>query len=303
MALRAIKPQLENNRFRCLMYGDPGAGKSHFCCSLPKVYYIDTEELVKYKKYVNMLNDNGSVVVQLNELDEIIKEVSALLNENHDYSTVIIDSISNVYTQACDSEAERLAKQSRGMDSEGTEFGKNTTKPKRQIMRLGNLLSRLDMNVIVTCHAKVDYSGGKESGVKEDVYDKLKYILGSSMHVMCQGNKRRARMVKSRYDELPQNELFDLSYAYFSDKFGKEVFIKDAKPCELITDNQLKELKELFIKLRISDETINKVIAKAKATTLKDLAKDKAQIWIDALVKKHNEQFDDVEMDSGVTTQ
>jgi len=299
MPLRAKKPELENNRFRCLMYGTPGAGKSHFCCSFPKVYYIDTEELIKYKKYVDMLNENGSVVVRLNELDEIIEEVSSLLNEKHDYSTLVIDSISNVYTQACDSEAERLAKASRGSDPEGTEFGRNTSKPKRKIMRLGNLLSRLDMNVIVTCHAKAKYVNGKEVGNDCDVYDKLKYLLGSSMEVNVIAKKRKGRMDdKSRYSELPSWEMFDLSYEYIESRFGRDMFVSDSKPQKLITEEQLKALKVLIIVNRISDETVNKVVARAKATNIHDLPSDKAQLWIDSLSKKSNIANEDIEIDS-----
>ena len=291
MPLKAKKPTVENNRFRCLIYGTPGAGKSHFCCNFPKTYYIDTEELVKYKKYVDMLNDNDSVVAQMNELDEIINEVSLLLSEDHDYSTLVIDSISNVFNQACDAEAVRLAAQSRGADPEGTEFGRNKIKPQRKIMRLGNLLSRLDMNVIVTCHAKVKYVKGKEVGIDCDIFDKLKYLLGSSMEVSIIAKKRKGRMDdKSRYDELPPWEIFDLSYESIRDRFGEEMFIKKSIKEELITEEQIKELQLLFRSLSINDETINKGIAKAKATTLSDLSKGNAKKWIDYLKQKQEKQ-------------
>lgn len=288
MTLRAKKPEIQNNRLRCLIYGEANSGKSHFCCTFPKTYYIDTEGLVQYKKYVKMLNKNESPLVELSEMDEIIKEVTQLLTSNHDYSTLVIDSLTNIYIQACDSEAERLAKKGNSKNAEGTEFQAHLNKPKRKIMRLANLLSRLDMNILVTCHAKVKYEDGKQVGYQEDMYDKLKYILGSSVNIFSVGGKRKGRFVKSRYEELPEGEVFDISYEYFEEKFGRENFLKDCSPQELITDDQLSQLQFLFTQLHIDEEVISKGVAKANATNLKDISKEKASAWIDHLVKKVN---------------
>lgn len=297
MVLRAKKPELKSNRLRCLIYGEANAGKSHFCCSFPKTYYIDTEGLTEYKKYVKMLNKNESPVVELSEIDEIIKEVTQLLTSKHDYSTLVIDSLTNIYIQACDAEAERLAKKSSSKDAEGTEFQAHLNKPKRKIMRLANLLSRLDMNVLVTCHAKLKYEHGKEVGQQEDMYDKLKYILGSSVNIFVIAGKRKGRFTKSRYEELPEGEMFDISYEYFEEKFGRDNFLKNATPSELITLEQLVELKKLFFTFKIVEESINRGIAICKATRLEDIPKDKAQLWIDSLYKK-SEQNNVVQLET-----
>lgn len=165
MALRAKPPVLEPNRFRALIYGNTGVGKTHFVASMPNVYYIDTEGMSKYKKFVDMLKENKSFLIQLFDLQEIINEVKELISVKHDYKTLVIDSISIPCAHLANLEVDRLVKKT--PSSEGTEFGANLAKVKRLIFQLGILLSRLDMNVIVTAHEKTKYEKSIEIGKKQ----------------------------------------------------------------------------------------------------------------------------------------
>src|SRR6185312_13084296 len=129
MVLRAKKPELQPNRFRGLIYGDKGVGKTHFVLSMPSVYYIDTEGASKYKRFVEMLNQNNSDVVEIFDLQEIINEVKELLTIKHNYKTLVIDSISVPCAHLANLEVDRLTKKAPG--TEGTEFGANLAKVKR----------------------------------------------------------------------------------------------------------------------------------------------------------------------------
>src|ERR1017187_1048630 len=110
MALRAKKPEVKEPRLKALLYADKGTGKTHFCCSLPETYYIDTEGLEDYPHLVRMLRDNGGDLVYLTEMSEIIKEVQELLSTKHSFKTLVIDSISFPYAWLAQSETERLVK-------------------------------------------------------------------------------------------------------------------------------------------------------------------------------------------------
>lgn len=281
MALRAKKPEFEANRFRALVYGDKGSGKTHFCCSLPNVYYIDTEGVLKYNHFVKMLRDNNSDSVSLYELSDIIKEVKELMTIKHDYKTLVIDSITFPYALLAQMEVERLLK--KNSNTEGTEYGANLAKSKRLTFHLGMLLTRLDMNVIVTAHEKSKYENNLEVGKICDVNEKMAYSLGTVMHLRANGKNRMAFFEKSRYSELPDKEIIEFNDGYFvlKDRFGEDVFQRESQVESFATVEQITELNKLISVLNVSDETIQKWIVRAKASSLEEMN----EIQIDACIK------------------
>jgi hypothetical protein len=258
MALRAKKPTLEPNRFRALIYGNKGVGKTHFTVSIPSVYYIDTEGALKYKRFVEMLVENKSDSIALYELEEIIKEVKDLISTKHNYKTLVIDSISFPYNLLSHLEVERLTKKS--PNTEGTEFGANMAKAKRLTFHLGMLLTRLDMNVIVTAHEKTKYQKGEEIGKEPDVNEKMGYALGTQIHLRLQGKSIKAFIEKSRYSELKNQELIDFDNGYETIKklFGEEVFLREAIKEELASEDQIKEARRLQELLNFPEESLQK---------------------------------------------
>lgn len=274
MALKAKKPVLKDARFKAVVYANRGVGKTHFCCNFPNSYFIDTEGLDAHPHFVEMLINNGSDIARINELSDIIAEIKQLLFTKHDYKTVIVDSISFPFHLLANMEAERLAKKGKG-DTEGTEFGANMAKVKRQVFELGMLLSRLDMNVLVTAHEKTKYEKGEEIGKVSDVSDKLEYALGSVIHLRRAGKVVRAYIEKSRYKkELPTGEYidnFEDGYDLLCERFGKEVFEKPSKPEDIATDEQMEEVKHLIQVLNVPEDWLNKRVASYRAPSLSQL--------------------------------
>jgi hypothetical protein len=286
MSLRAKKPEVKEARFKALLYADKGAGKTHFCCSIPETYYIDTEGLEDYPHLVKMLRDNGGEIVYLTELSEIINEVQALLKTKHQFKTLVIDSISFPYAWLAQSEAERLTK--KAPHTEGTEFGANLSKAKRLTFQLGILLSRLDMNVIVIAHEKSKFVDIKDMGKTFDITDKLAYSLGAVLNLRLQGQFRKLFIEKSRYSEMKTGESldFDEGYKVVKSLFGENIFLREVKVEPLVTTEQLNELKRLINILNISEETINKLLTNAKATNMEEMTESFAQKAIDKLLTK-----------------
>jgi len=286
MSLRAKKPEINEPRVKALIYADKGAGKTHFCCSVPDTYYIDSEGVEDYPHLVKMLRDNGGDLVYLTELSEMISEVKELISTKHNYKTLVIDSISFPFGWISQLEAERLQAKSPG--TEGTEFGANMAKAKRLIFQLGILLSRLDMNVIVVAHEKIKYADGKEIGKTFDINDKMAYSLGAVWHLRLLGKSRKLFIEKSRYAEMKTGELIDFDEGYETIKslFGEEIFKRESKARELATNDQIRECKRLIQDLHISDDVIQKMIVNAKSQTLEDIEKEKMQEFIDRMKKK-----------------
>lgn len=286
MALRAKKPEINEARIKALIYADKGAGKTHFCCSIPDTYYIDAEGVEDYPHLVKMLRDNGGDLVYLTELSEMITEVKELISTQHNYKTLVIDSISFPFGWIAQLEAERLQNKSPG--TEGTEFGANLAKAKRLIFQLGILLSRLDMNVIVVAHEKTKYMDGKDIGKTFDINDKMAYSLGAVWHLRLQGQSRKLFIEKSRYIEMKTGELIDFDEGYFvlKESFGEQVFKRESKARKLATIDQLKECKRLIQDLHIPDETVQKMIINAKSQSLEDIESEKMQDFINKMRKR-----------------
>lgn len=284
MPLRAKKPVVKDSRFNSIVYANRGVGKTHFCCSFPNSYYIDTEGLENHRHFVDMLMVNGSQIVRLNDISEIIKEVNDLMSTKHPYKTLIIDSITFPFHLLANMEAERLSKGGK----EGTEFGANLAKAKRLTFELGMLLTRLDMNVIVTAHEKTKFEKSVEIGKASDVNEKMEYALGTVINLRRMGDKVKAFIEKSRYPELKTFEMidFDNGYNTLCNKLGKQLFEREVKSEELATPEQIQEFDRLIKVLNVPEEIVQKYIMNAQSTTVEQMNREIMQKTINHLLSK-----------------
>jgi len=287
--LRAKKPIIKEARFKSVIYANRGVGKTHFCCSFPNTYYIDSEGLESHPHFVKMLVENESDLVRLNEFSDIIAEVKTLLSTKHDYRTLVIDSLSFPFHLLANMEADRLAKKGRG-DTEGTEFGANLAKAKRQTFELGMLLSRLDMNVICTAHEKSKYLKNEEIGKSADINEKMEYSLGSVIHLMRMGDKIKARFEKSRYEALPTGGYidFDNGFEVLCEKLGRNIFVKESEPVTLATPEQIEKAKHLIVTLNVPEDWLNKRLASCYAQSFETMTEKDMQSLIDLMLDRLN---------------
>ena len=168
MGLRGKQPEAIEKRLKGMFFGKAGAGKTTCSLSFPKPYLIDTERGAENDQYLALLKKQGGVIYQTNDFDDVVAEVLSLLTEKHDYRTLIIDPITNVYNDLLEKAEARV----------GTEFGRHYGEANKHMRHLMNLLLRLDMNVIVTCHSKREY--GTDLAVLGNTFDgwkKLDYLF------------------------------------------------------------------------------------------------------------------------------
>jgi len=277
MALRAIKPESVQKRLKCLFYGNAGVGKTTAALAFPKVYLIDTEKGAENSQYTEMLSKNGGVIFQTTDFDEMLTEVTSLLTEKHEYKTLVIDPLTTVYNEL----VERI-----GLKT-GTEFGRHISEANKQMKHLCMLLLRLDMNVIITAHAKNEYGTNMAVlGNTYDCYKKLDYLFDLVFEIQKRGAQRVAVIKKSRISTLPDGESFEFSYDALADKYGRDVLERDAVSQELATNEEIAELNRLISMLKIPPETWKKWLDKSDSETFAEMPRDNIKKCIQHLTSK-----------------
>ena len=281
MALRAKKPETIKKRLKALFYGSAGVGKTTAGISFPKPYLIDTEKGAENDQYVKLLSDAGGVVFQTSDFNEMLEEVKNLISEKHDYKTLIIDPLTTVYNDLLDKAALKV----------GTEFGRHYGEANKSMKHLLNLLIRLDMNVIITSHAKNEYGDNlKVLGTTYDCYKKLDYLFDLVFEIQKRGKDRVGIVKKSRIATFADGEQFPFSYESIAQKYGKEVLERDAVPVVLATQEQVTELSRLIELFKVPEEIYRKWLDKAEAENLGEMSTDNIKKCIDSLNKKLTNQ-------------
>jgi len=274
MALKGKKPTTVEKRLKMLMFGEAGVGKTWAGIQFPKPYLIDTEKGAENDQYVKMLNDSGGVIFQSNDPEEVIAEVTALMTEKHEYRTLVIDPLTTLYNDLLDRAALEV----------GTDFGRHKGLADRPIKRLLNLLVRLDMNVVITSHAKPNWARTKDSrgkdtvvqdGMTFDCYGRLDYLFDLVIHLQRRGEKRIGTVRKTRIDSLPMDsEINPWSYAEFAKLYGGDILERQAVPQQLASAEQITTLSKLTKNLNIPEETQSKWLDKAQATVWDEMPAD-----------------------------
>lgn len=287
MALRAVKPTTIEKRMKALFYGGAGAGKTTAAISFPRPYLIDTEKGATNDQYVKLLEKNGGAVFQTCDFDELLTEVKSLLSEKHDYKTLIIDPLTTLYHDLLEKSA---IKRINEKDPDGTAFGGHYGLANKKIKQILGLLTRLDMNVLITSHSKVEYSGtGKDmvvTGTTFDCYKKLDYLFDLVFEVQKRGKDRVALVKKTRVEGFPEGDIFPFSYDEIATRYGKEILERQAEAIKLATPDQVIEIERLIDLLKVPSETVDKWMKKAESESFDEMNFEYIQKCIEFLKKQ-----------------
>lgn len=244
--LKAIPPKAaEPSKPKIMIFGKAGVGKTFTALDFPLCYFIDAEGGANRSHYTDKLEKSGGTYMGPDQgaldFSAVIEQVQALATEEHAYKTLIIDSYSKLYNAAIANEYERLLAKGAKI-----EFSVEKKPAAAFSKRLISWLSRLDMNVILVCHEKPLWKGGEQIGDTFDGFDKLDYELDLCMNIVKAGDKRIARITKSRIEGFPDGSTFPWSYAEFANRYGKEVIEKLGKQVILASAEQLAEVRKLI---------------------------------------------------------
>jgi len=280
--LKAVDPkQAEPSKPKILIYGKPGVGKTWTSLDFPGVYYIDTEGGADLQHYTDKLKASGGMYFgpEQGSLDfqTVIEQVQGLATEQHDFKTVVVDSVSKLYNTAIDREAERLG--------EKDAFGASKKPAISQMRRLVSWLTRLDMNVILIAHEKTEWgmvNGQRaEVGSTFDCWDKLEYELHLCMNIIKAGPNRNAKVRKSRLIGFPDGDSFKWNYQDFAARYGKDIIEKKGVQVQLATEDQLAQLKNLLQVVKLPEGMEKKWLEAAKAEAWAEVDQEKVQKSID----------------------
>lgn len=277
MALRGVKPEKVEKRLKALFYGAAGVGKTTAAIQFPKPYLIDTEKGAENDQYTKILQKSGGVIFQTSDFDELMAEVKSLLTEKHEYKTLVIDPLTTLYNDLLDKSAIK----------NGTEFGRHYADANKQIKHLLNLLLRLDMNVIITSHAKNEYGANLSVlGQTFDCYKKLDYLFDLVFEIQKRGKDRVGLVKKTRIESFVDMESFPFSYEEIAKRYGKAVLERDAVAQELANETQVKEIERLIDLIKIPPEVSQKWLDKAGSERWEEMPTDAIQKCIDYLESK-----------------
>jgi AAA domain len=275
--LRGVQPEKIEKRLKALFFGGAGVGKTTAAISFPKVYLIDTEKGAENSQYTKVLSKNGGVVFQTSDFNELMNEVKALLTEKHEYKTLVIDPLTTLYNDLLDKSAIK----------NGTDFGRHYADANKQIKHLLNLLLRLDMNVIITSHAKNEYGQNMSVlGQTFDCYKKLDYLFDLVFEIQKRGKDRVGLVKKSRIETFPDGEYLPFSYTEIAKRYGKDVLERDAVAQELADEAQVKELVRLIDLIKVPEEVSQKWLDKSGSEKWEEMPKEAIQKCIDHLESK-----------------
>ncbi len=270
--LRAKEPTLIKKRLKAFIYGREKVGKTTCCIQFPKSYVIDTENGAIHSQYIELLKKSGSVILQTGSFDEVMAEVKALKHEKHDFKTITIDSLTLLYANLVNHYQPLI----------DNKFAGHYQKANQDFSRLMSALLELDMNVLLTAHAKTLYDVGKTNGKVTmetcgdtfDCYKKTPYLFDLILEIRNIAGERLAVVKGSRLQEFKEGENFEFSYKNFCEKYDIETLEREAVPIELATPQCLTLLKDLMTIFHVPKETYNQWLAKWNVSKFSEMPND-----------------------------
>ncbi len=272
MALKAKKPETIEKRLKLFFYGSWKVGKTTAALNFPSVYMIDVEKGAVHDQYVKLMQANGSQVFHTNDVDEVIEEIRTLGTEKHSFKTVVIDPITMLEADLIEKAEKELIRQSKDGTLDPSDRRIWGVRDKK-LKRLLNLLNKLDMNVIVTAHGKIEYGENmKRIGTTFDGWKRWPFEFDTIIELEERGTNRVAIVQGSRIDAFKKGETFTWSYDEFKKRYP--IIDKEAMPIELASPEQVAELNQLLEVVKLPADTLDKWLVKANVDCLEDMPSD-----------------------------
>jgi hypothetical protein len=259
--LRARKPEAVVKRLKLFLFGTAGVGKTTAALQFPNAYIIDGEKGTE--NYDKLITASGSVVFQTTDINEVLQEVKSLLTVKHDYRTLIIDPITPIFNDLLDKCESQV----------GADFGRHYGAANKTMKRLANLIMNLDMNVIITAHAKTEYGANlSKLGYTFDGWRQLDYWFDLVVELSkLKTKKRQGRVVKTRIETFPDEATFEWSYEEIKKRYDPSILEREAQTVALATLDQVSEVKELLNIVRLPEGTVDKWFSKAQVDVWEDM--------------------------------
>lgn len=275
MALRAKKAESVQKRLKLFMFGPAGVGKTTAAIQFPRSYIVDAEK--GSENYDRLINASGSVVFHTNDMHEVVAEVKSLLTEKHDFRTLVIDPVTTLYNDLLEKSELKV----------GSEFGRHYGEANKVMKRLANLIMALDMNVVITAHAKVEYGDKLQKlGYTFDGWKQLDYLFDLVIQLDKRAKKRFGVIKKTRIESFPDGDSFEWSYDAIKERYDGTTLEREAQAITLAAPDQVQQIRDLLQTVRVDDDWVTKCLSKAGVEDWADMPSEKIQKCIDQLTAK-----------------
>ena len=135
---------------RIMIYGSEGVGKSTFAASAPKPIFIQTED--------GLSEIDTSKFPLCTTFDEVVLQLQAVRDEEHDYATVVIDSLDwlerLIWDRVCADYGVKSIEKADGGNGKG--YTHALTYWRQVVKLLNDIRSKRNMAIILVAHAKVE---------------------------------------------------------------------------------------------------------------------------------------------------
>jgi hypothetical protein len=275
--LRGTKPEQKEKRLKMFVYGQAGIGKTLQAIQFPNAYIVDTERGTDF--YAQTIAKSNSVVFSSSNPDELREELHNLLTTKHEYRTLIIDPITQIYNAIQEKWTRVFEKHAKSdKDAEVQDFGmRYWNKVKSEYKAIERLILALDMNVILTAHQKDVYGTGfTKIGVTFDSMKGDDYLFDLIFRLEKRGDQRIAVTCKERAD-MGQNKFpaeFEWTYDNFLKFYGAEIIKKEAQVIPMATNEQVEKLNKLLSVVNISEDEQTKWLEKAKVNDFSEFTEE-----------------------------
>lgn len=267
-------------RPKIMIYGRSGVQKTWASIDFPNPYYVDTEWGASGSAYTDKLKASGGAYFGPEEgslsFETIINEVQTLATVEHGYKTLVIDSLTKIFNLEIEAEANRLR-----LANIVNKYGLDKKPAIAYMRRLINWLHRIDMNVILICHAKDEFIDDKCVGETFDAWDKVEYELDLCLNIVKVASRHFMKVRKSRVAGFEGGATLPWSYDSFAETYGRDVIEQVAKRLELATQEQLDEFNHLLDLTNMPEVWVEKALKKGNVTNAKDLDSEKIGKLID----------------------
>lgn len=135
------KPDVNPQTMTTLIYGQPKIGKSTFCSHFPKALFIATEPGLNHLETYN---------VQVNSYEDLIQVFKELHEEEHDFKTLIFDTVDRLY----DLIRAKVLKDLNVSDESDVGYGKGYSQVKKLFSSIIYSFANMGLGVVFISHAE-----------------------------------------------------------------------------------------------------------------------------------------------------
>ncbi len=138
---------------RIVLYGPPGVWKTSTACAAPKPVVINIEDSLGKIKVPEIIKDDGDHIMR--SYEDVMEALGALLSQEHDYKTVVIDTVDWFESLVWEKTCKRLGYAS--IEQPG--YGKGYVEAAKEwdlfFEAINKLRAQKNLIVILTAHSAV----------------------------------------------------------------------------------------------------------------------------------------------------